>query len=163
MRMVMRCVRAIPQTVLTFRRIAGQQLVSRLAAYPELAAQLSYRRIALFDQSNKPRAFNHGTGLFPWHRQAPPADIVTCYQSSRSSLLPFIPVRTPPLPPRSGVTADNNSLRYIPKLLRVRRIGFSTTMKRLLVSLFEGKLHHVSKVSKAEDVAYRSEIRLTVD
>jgi hypothetical protein len=55
----------------------------------------------------------------------------------------------------AGLVADNNSHRYIPELLQVRRLSFSTTMKRLLVSLFddrfrprsriEGKIHHVSK------------------
>src|SRR5713101_938873 len=93
-RMMMRGMRAITQPIHTFGRVAPQQLVSRLATNTEPPAQLRNRLLALFRQRNKLHPFGHGTGLFPRHRQGPPAHTLSCYQSSRSSVLPILPVRT---------------------------------------------------------------------
>jgi hypothetical protein len=106
MRMMQRRVRPIQQAVLAFGRIARQPLIAGLATDPEMSAQRRHGLLAFFNQSNKPQSLGHGTGLFPRHRQGPPCPHLTCYPSSRSTVLPIIPVRTGRPSPQGGGIAS---------------------------------------------------------
>ncbi len=72
--MAQRRVRALPQARRAVTAIPPEPLIAGLAADPVLSAQRRHRILAGQNPSDKLRPFVHLTGLFPWHRQAPPAD-----------------------------------------------------------------------------------------
>ena len=87
-----RGMQAIPQARGALAAIPPEPLVAGLAADPVFAAQRRHRVFIRQNPSDKLCPFVHLTGLFPWHRQVPPADSskpVTyppgqlCYQSTR--------------------------------------------------------------------------------
>src|SRR5271156_1711564 len=102
--MLQRRVRALNQPRHTFLAVSSEPLVPGLAADPVLPAQRCHLILAGQNPSDKLRPFVHLTGLFPRHRQVPPAN--------RSNLSPIHPVNsgtnlsgsyTPqPSPPKRG-------------------------------------------------------------
>src|SRR5215471_128895 len=81
-----RGMRALPQPRRTLTEVPPQPFVAGLAADPILPAQHRHLILARQNPSDKLRPFVHPTGLFPWHRQAPPADC--------SDLSPIYPVNS---------------------------------------------------------------------